>query len=117
MRFCSRRFNGDGNSGTAEYKVWKRWTRAAPVVKKVGGMRPEALGPWMYTLLDGQAAPELESIEIKDLCKERVNLPSEARGCVVLRGYRLGRLGRATVMSAARGSWEFDKVCTAIRGG
>ena len=40
-----KRFNGDGNSGTPEYKVWKRWARAALVVKKVGGMRHEALGP------------------------------------------------------------------------
>ena len=38
-RFCSKkRFSGDGNSGAAEYKVWKRWERAALVVKKVGGM-------------------------------------------------------------------------------
>ena len=37
------------------------------VVKKVGGMLPEAVGPWKYTLLDGQAALALESIEIKDI--------------------------------------------------
>ena len=59
------RFSGDGNSG-AEYKAWKRWARAAHVVNKVGGTPPEALVPWMYALLDGQAALALESIEIKD---------------------------------------------------
>ena len=55
-----KRFNGDGNSGAGEYKVWKRWARAALEVKKVSGMPPKALGPWMYTLLDGQAASALE---------------------------------------------------------
>ena len=49
-------FSGDGSSGAAEYKVWKRWARSALEVKKVCGMSPEALGPRMYTLLDGQAA-------------------------------------------------------------
>ena len=44
--------------------------RAALVVKKVGGMRPEALGPWTYTLLDGQAAWALESVDTKDMCTE-----------------------------------------------
>ena len=39
-----------------------------------------------------------------------VNLPSEARGYIDLRGCRLGSLGRATIMSATRGSWEFDEV-------
>ena len=139
-------------------------------------MLPEALGPWVYTLLDcqdgqdGQAAVALESIEIKDVCTDGgeelvfreldqrfrdkvavdrmgeameetiglktvknetteaftgrsstrlqtggVNLPSEARGYVVMRGCRLGSLGRATIMSSTRRSWEFDDVCTAIR--
>ena len=161
--------NGDGNSGAAEYKVCKRWARAALVVKKVGGMPPEGLEPWIYTLQNGQAALALVSIEIKDMCTdggevlvfreldqsvpdkvaadrmgvameetfgpkfmknetteavtgrsrlmftrlqaERVNLPSEARGYIVLRGCRLGSLGRATIMSATRRGWEFDEVC------
>ena len=67
---AQKRFNGDGNSGAAEYKVWKRWDPAALVVKNVCGMPPKALGPWMYTLLDGQAALALESIDIKDMCTE-----------------------------------------------
>ena len=46
----------------------KRWARPALLVKKVGGMPPEALGPWRYTLLDGQAALALESMEITDMC-------------------------------------------------
>ena len=43
-RSAQKRFNGDGNSGAAECEVWERWARAALVVKKVGGMPPEALG-------------------------------------------------------------------------
>ena len=36
---AQKRFSGDCNSGAAEYnRVWKRWARAAIVVKKVGGM-------------------------------------------------------------------------------
>ena len=65
---CSaqKRFSGDGDSGAAVYKVWKRWARAALVVKKVGEMPPEGVRPWIYTFLDGQA----ESIDIKDMCTE-----------------------------------------------
>ena len=63
-----KRFNGDdGISGAAEYKVWKRW---APAALTPGGMPPEALGLGMYTLLDGLAALEPESIEIKDMCTD-----------------------------------------------
>ena len=68
--FAQKLLSGDGSSGAAEYKEWKRWARAALVVKKVGGLPPEALGPWKYTLLDGQAALALESIDIKDVCTE-----------------------------------------------
>ena len=136
-------------------------------------MPPEALGPWVHTLLDGQAALALEATELNNLRTdggeelvfreldkrfpdkvaadrmgeameeafglkimknetteavtgrsrlviarlptEGVHLPSEARGYAVLRGCRLGSLGRATVMSTTRRSWEFDEVCTAIR--
>ena len=40
------------------------------MVKKVGGMLPQALGPWMYALLDGQTDMALESIEIEDMCSD-----------------------------------------------
>ena len=65
-----QRFNGDGNSGAAEHKVWKRWARAAHVVGKVGGMPPEVRDPGFTLLLDGQAALALGSIEIKDMCMD-----------------------------------------------
>ena len=58
--------HGDGNSGGADYKVCRRWARAALVVKKVGRMPPEALGSWIFTLLDGQAALAVAAIEIRD---------------------------------------------------
>ena len=48
--------------------VSKHWARADLVVKKLGGMPPEALEPRMYTLLDGPAVLALESIEIKEMC-------------------------------------------------
>ena len=50
----------------------KRWARAARVgqKKKVGGVPPEALEPWIHTLLDGQAALALESVVIKDMCTD-----------------------------------------------
>ena len=38
--------------------------------KKVGGVPPEALEPWIHTLLDGQAALALESVVIKDMCTD-----------------------------------------------
>ena len=38
---AQKRFIGDGNSGAAWNKAWKRWARAALVVKTVGGMPPE----------------------------------------------------------------------------
>ena len=46
---------------------------------------------------------------------EEFRLRSEARGYVDVRGRRFGSLGRVTIMSATRGSWEFDEVCTAVR--
>ena len=36
-------FNGYGKTGAPEHRAWQRWARAALVVKKVGGMPPEAL--------------------------------------------------------------------------
>ena len=57
----------DGKTGATEHRAWQRWVRAALVVKKVGGMPPEALGLRIYTLLDGHAAVALEAIEIRDM--------------------------------------------------
>ena len=53
-------FNADGNSGAARHGNFG-------LVKKVGGMLPEALGPRTCTLLGGQAALALESVEMKDM--------------------------------------------------
>ena len=43
------------------------------------------------------------------VCKRKGLICRQKRGC------RLGSLGRATVLSATRRSWDFDEVCTAIR--
>ena len=44
------------------------------------------------------------------LRSEGAKLPSDARGYTVLRGCRLGSVGRATNIFATRRSWEFDDV-------
>ena len=49
--------------------MWKRWALGALIVKKVGGMPPEALETWMHTVSDGHAALALEATEIKDLAR------------------------------------------------
>ena len=49
--------------------MWKRWARAALVVKKVESLQ-RLRSAWIYTLLDGQAALALQSIEIKDMCMD-----------------------------------------------
>ncbi|CAK0911130.1 unnamed protein product, partial [Prorocentrum cordatum] len=171
--FNTKRFSGDGNDGAAAYKVWKRWAKAAVVVQTARNTPAEALGPWLYTLLDGQAALAVENVDLSEinvesgeevvfarlderfpdkvaadrlgeamedgfslriqkqetteaytwraqlvfarLPTEGVDLPSVARGYLILRGARLGNFGRATVMSATHLSWNVDEVCTAIR--
>ena len=62
-----KRSSGDDNNGAADHKVWQRLARAALVVKKSGGMNPDPLCAWLWTMLDGQAALALEAFEIKDL--------------------------------------------------
>ena len=51
--FNQQRFSGDGNDGAAAYKVWERCAKAAIVVQKAKNVPAEALGPRLYTLLDG----------------------------------------------------------------
>ena len=51
-------------------EVWKCWARAETAVKNVGGMVPEALGPWMYNLRNRMAALALESIDLKHMCTD-----------------------------------------------
>ena len=66
-RCQQKRFAGDGNDVVVAYKVWRRWAKAAIVVQKAKGMAAEALGPWLFTLLDGQAALALDAIDIDAL--------------------------------------------------
>lgn len=62
-----KRSANDGNDSGSESRLWKRWARAEIVVQKAKGTPPEALGPRLYTLLDGQAALALESVDICDI--------------------------------------------------
>ena len=64
-----RRFNGDGPKASAEYKVWKKWAKAWMVGQTARGVPVEALGPILFTLLDGTAAAVLEDVDIEELNK------------------------------------------------
>ena len=61
--FNQKRFS----DGSAAYKVWKRWAKAAIVVQKAKNTPAEAAGPWLYTLLDGQAALAVENADISEI--------------------------------------------------
>ena len=45
--------------------------RAAVVVQKARGTPPEALGPWLYTLLDGQSALAVENLDLETINASR----------------------------------------------
>ena len=65
-----KRFSGDGNDGASLYKTWKRWAKAAVVVQRARGTPEDALGPWLYTLLDGQAALAVQSLGLAEISGE-----------------------------------------------
>ena len=56
-----KRFSGEGPNPQKEYKQWKRWSRAHLVVQKARGVRQEALGSILFTLLDGAALRAFDS--------------------------------------------------------
>ena len=62
-----RRFSGNGGSASQEYKVWKKWARAWMVGQTARGVPQEALGPLLFTLLDGVAVTALEDIDVEEL--------------------------------------------------
>lgn len=61
-----RRFSGEGKSPCQEYKQWKRWATAHVFVQKSKGVTPEALGPLLFSLLDGEALKSLDDVDIED---------------------------------------------------
>ena len=65
-----RRFAGTGNDAPTQYKAWKKWAKARIVVEKSKGTDVKALGPLLFTLLDGDAADALDHVDIDDLAVE-----------------------------------------------
>ena len=63
--FREESFSGDGGDGLAAYKVRRRWARKAIMAQKTNGTLAEIIGPWLYTLLDCQAALAVEDVAAK----------------------------------------------------
>ena len=59
--FNERRFSGENDDGAAAYQAWKKWAKAAIVEQRAKNTRVEALGPWLYMLVDGLAALAVEN--------------------------------------------------------
>lgn len=62
-----RRFSGDGENPTKEWKRWKRWSKAFLAVQKAKGMPAEAFGPLLFTLLDGTAVRSFDQVGLEKL--------------------------------------------------
>jgi hypothetical protein len=65
-----KRFSGHGNTAASDYKVWKRWMKAKIAVETRRGLPREAVGPMVFTLLDGEAEKAVEHLEVNDLERE-----------------------------------------------
>ena len=62
--FGQKRFSGEGRGEAAFYKVWTRWAEAVIVAQKAKDTPAEAIGPWLCTLLESQAALSMENVDI-----------------------------------------------------
>ena len=62
-----RRFSGGGPGAANNYKSWKKWAAAKTLVDVSKGTKPEAIGPLLFTLLEGQAADAVEHIPLDEL--------------------------------------------------
>ena len=101
-----------------EELVFRELNQRSPVKvagDRVGEVMEETFGPKIMKNETTESFTGRSRLAFTRLQTEGVNLPSGARGLIVLRGCRLGSLGRATIMSATRRSWEFEEVCTAIQ--
>ena len=170
---ASRRFSGLELNPTAAFRSWRKWASAKVVVEKARGTDSKAIGPLLFTYLEGDAAECLEHIEMDQLNidggenvlmyqlasrypekeeadrigesleaafglriekmeatvaftgraktifaraeKEGVNLPSVARGFLLLKGARLGPERRAVVLAASGKRWNFEDLGKAMR--
>ena len=84
------------------------------VVDCMGEVMEEAFGLKIMKNETKEAFTGRSTLVFARLQSEGVNLPSETRNYIVLRGCRLGSLGRATIMSATGRSWQLDDVFMAI---
>eukprot|EP00438_Fugacium_kawagutii_P020699 Skav229155 [mRNA] locus=scaffold2275:264912:272030:- [translate_table: standard] len=62
-----RRFSGEGANPQKDYKQWRRWARAYLTVQKARGVKEEALGSLLFTLLDGAALRAFDSHGMDEL--------------------------------------------------
>ena len=61
------RFSGEGEKASELYWVWRKWSKAWLVAQRARGTDATALGPMLFTLLDGPAERALRGVEIDDL--------------------------------------------------
>ena len=64
---AARCFSGEGANPQKDYKQWKRWSRAYLVVQKSRGVSDEALGSFLFALLDGAALRAFDSHSMDEL--------------------------------------------------
>ena len=69
---ANRRFSGSGTDPATEFRTWKRWAKAKVRAEVSKGTPREAMGPMLFTLLEGNAADALDHIDIDDLAVENV---------------------------------------------
>ena len=65
-----KRFSGLGNDPIGDFKVWSRWAQAHCIVQRAKNTSPDALGPMLYCLLDGEALTTLQDFDIEDFAVE-----------------------------------------------
>ena len=62
-----KRFAGEGSNPPRDYKQWKRWARAYLKVQASRGMKEDAFGSVLYTLLDGAALRAFDAVDMNDI--------------------------------------------------
>lgn len=62
-----RRFSGEGDNPPKQYRQWKRWARAFLKVQASKGMKEDAYGSVLYTLLDGPALKAFDAVDMGEI--------------------------------------------------
>ena len=63
-----KRFTGEGPTASGDYRRFKKWVQSHIFYKKVDS---EAQGPFLYTLLDGEALAAVDDVGVLVVCCER----------------------------------------------